>query len=63
MHLPLHDVYILAAVEDSETKMLRRNWVAQCKFGSGLISTDQRCLHDVCFSPVRDQISALRQVT
>jgi len=28
-------VYILAAIEDSETKMLRRKWLAQCKFGSG----------------------------
>jgi hypothetical protein len=35
MGLTLHDVYILAAVEDSVTKMLRRNWVAQSKFGSG----------------------------
>ena len=34
MDLPWHDVYILAAVEDSETKMLRRNWLAQRKFGS-----------------------------
>ena len=30
MDLTLHDVYILAAVEDSETKMLCRNWLAQC---------------------------------
>ena len=40
------------------TKMLRRNWVAQCKFGSGSFSTDQRCLRDVCFPPDRDQIAA-----
>ena len=28
-------MYILAAVEDSATKMLAANWMAQCKFGSG----------------------------
>ena len=35
MHLPLHDVYILAAVEDSETKMLRRNWLANASSALG----------------------------
>ena len=38
MGLALHDVYILTAVEDSATKMLLRNWVAQCKCGSGSLA-------------------------
>ena len=52
MGLPLHDVYILAAVEDSATKMLRRNCVAQCKFGSGSLADIASRLPHVRFTPM-----------
>ena len=44
------------------TKMLRRNWVAQCKFGSGSIASFERCRY-VCFAPNYGRITRRSEPT